>query len=339
MGIKTQKQIRRRNVALSSSILAFTAFLWGMGFVSQRVGMEHVGPFFFSGVRMILGAAIIAGVVVVMKQVQRRAPGKPAIPIEEMAQPPAKIGELLKGGLICGVILFFAGNFQQVGLVFTTASKSGFLTALYIVLVPILGIFLKHKTHWNTWVSVLVAAAGLYFLCITEGFRIKPGDLVLLIGAIGWASHILAIDHFVSKFGQTDMIKLSSLQFLFAGVFAFICAPFADHYFVPEPLTMANIQAAMIALLYAGIISTGAGFTLQAVGQRYANPSAAAILMSLESVFAVVGGMIILHERMSGREILGCGLLFLAVILAQLPVGDVKAATSPSASSEKPSSY
>ncbi|MDR2611132.1 MAG: DMT family transporter [Clostridiales Family XIII bacterium] len=321
---KTEKQIRRRNVALSSSILAFTAFLWGMGFVSQRAGMEHVGPFFFSGARMILGAAVIALTIVVMNTIQKARRGKPEAAGEHTAEPsqaPATVRELLKGGMACGAILFFAGNSQQVGIVFTTASKAGFLTALYIVLVPILGIFLKHKTHWNTWVSVLIAAGGLYFLCITEGLHIKIGDLVILIGSIGWASHILVIDHFVSKFGQTDVIRLCALQFLFAGIFAFICAPFADPFFVKESLTAEALQAVMVSLLYAGIVSSGIGFTLQAVGQRYANPSAAAILMSLESVFAVIGGMLILHEKMSGREILGCGLMFLAVILAQLPVG------------------
>jgi drug/metabolite transporter (DMT)-like permease len=326
---KTEKQIRHRNTALSSGILGFTAFLWGMGFVSQRAGMEHIGPFFFSGARMLLGALVLAVVLAVMNM-SRRSSGAAAAkgsseiaqtPAQTPAYAPAKLRELLLGGLACGGILFFAGNFQQVGLVFTTASKSGFLTALYIVLVPILGIFLKHKTHWNTWVSVLIAAVGLYFLCITEGFHIGAGDLVVLVGSIGWAAHILVIDHFVMKFGQTDVMRICALQFLFAGIFALVCAPFVDHFFVKEPLSVESVGAAMIPLLYAGIISTGAGFTLQAVGQRYANPSAAAILMSLESVFAVVGGMLILHERMTGREILGCGLMFLAVILAQLPVG------------------
>jgi drug/metabolite transporter (DMT)-like permease len=321
---------RKRNAALSTSILGLTSLLWGMGFVSQRAGMEHIGPFFFSGARMMLGALVLAVVLAVIIAVQKagRAKAGSAAPDGAATEtkpatgfPAAKASDLLKGGLACGGILFFAGNFQQVGLVFTTASKSGFLTALYIVLVPILGIFLKHKTHWNTWVSVLIAAVGLYFLCVTDGLHIKIGDLVVLIGSIGWAMHIFAIDYFVSRYGQTDIIRLCALQFLFASVFAFICVPFADHLFVAETLSFASIRAALISILYAGLVSTGAGFTLQAVGQRYANPSTAAIVMSLESVFAVIGGMIILGERMTGKEILGCGLMFFAVILAQLPVG------------------
>jgi drug/metabolite transporter (DMT)-like permease len=309
---------QRRNIALSTSILTFTAFVWGMGFVAQRSGMENVGPFFFSGARMILGAATLFIVLAVMNAIQRARSSKAS---EVGAATKATARQLILGGMACGAILFFAGNFQQVGLVFTTASKAGFLTALYIVLVPILGIFLKHKTHLNTWVSVLIAAVGLYFLCVTDGLHIQLGDIVILVGSLGWAMHVLIIDHFVSKFGQMDVLRMCALQFLFAGIFALICTPIFDGFFSTEPLSMTTIKAALIPLLYAGIISTGVGFTLQAVGQRYAKPSTAAIIMSLESVFAVIGGMIILGERMSGRELLGCGLMFLAVILAQLPIG------------------
>jgi drug/metabolite transporter (DMT)-like permease len=302
-----------------------------MGFVAQRSGMENVGPFFFSGTRMILGAAtlfIILAIMALGRKVKsrKRMSSKNVDSGEEGKKASAR--DLIKGGLACGGILFFAGAAQQIGLVFTTASKAGFLTALYIVLVPILGIFLRHKTHWNTWVSVLVAAVGLYFLCMTGRLHIQIGDLAVLIGAVGWATHILVIDHFVAKFGQTDVIRLCALQFLFSGIFAFICMPFFDGFFNATPLSFAAINAAMISLLYAGIISTGVGFTLQAIGQRYANPSAASIIMSLESVFAAVGGAMILHERMSARELFGCALMFAAVILAQLPIGNKSAANT-----------
>ncbi|MDR1068915.1 MAG: DMT family transporter [Clostridiales Family XIII bacterium] len=332
-----QKNTKTRNVALSTSILTFTAFVWGMGFVAQRAGMESVGPFFFSGARMLLGALtlffIIALTQVVGKIRSRRqlSGGVAGTPLPDAgektpqtkpdAPPAASRMRLIKAGALCGGILFFAGNFQQVGMVTTTASKSGFLTALYIVLVPILGIILKRKTHWNTWVSVLIAAGGLYFLCVTNDMQIAPGDLIVLIGSLGWATHVYAIDHFVREFNQSDVLKLCALQFLFAGAAAFICAPFFDGFFNPAPLTLAAVSDVLVSILYAGIASTGIGFTLQAVGQKYANPSEAAIIMSLESVFSVIGGMIILGEKMSGREILGCVLMFAAVILAQLPIG------------------
>jgi drug/metabolite transporter (DMT)-like permease len=295
-----------------------------MGFVAQRSGMDDVGPFFFSGARMILGAVtlfIILSIMAVGRKIKANKTTSIKAVDSNAENKKASTRDLITGGLFCGGILFFAGSFQQIGLVFTTASKAGFLTALYIVLVPILGIFLKHKTHWNTWISVLVAAVGLYFLCMTGGFHMQVGDLMVLICSVGWAMHIFAIDHFVAKFGQMDVIRLCALQFLFAGIFGFIFAPFLDGFFNPASLSWDTISAVMIPLLYAGIISTGVGFTLQAIGQRYANPSVAAIIMSLESVFAAIGGMIILHERMTGRELLGCALMFGAVILAQLPVG------------------
>jgi drug/metabolite transporter (DMT)-like permease len=169
---------------------------------------------------------------------------------------------------------------------------------------------------------VLISAVGLYFLCVTENLHIQIGDLIVLIGSLGWATHVLVIDHYVSRLNQADMLKLCAFQFLFSSVFAFICAPLFDGYLVAEPLSFAAIGSALIPLLYAGVASTGIGFTLQAVGQRYANPSEAALIISLEAVFAVVGGVVILHEKMSGREILGCVLMFAAVILAQLPIGN-----------------
>jgi drug/metabolite transporter (DMT)-like permease len=351
------KNTRTRNVALSTSILTFTAFVWGMGFVAQRAGMESVGPFFFSGARMLLGALTLF-FIIALTQVVRRATsrrqlsaaagnaaaaeaGAPLSATDEKTpqtqpggMPKVSLVRLIRAGALCGGVLFFAGNFQQVGLVTTTASKSGFLTALYIVLVPILGIFLKHKTHWNTWVSVLIAAGGLYFLCVTNDMQIAAGDLIVLVGSLGWATHVYAIDHFVKAFNQADVLKLCALQFLFAGVAAFICAPFLDGFFSPEPLTLTAVSDVLVSILYAGIASTGIGFTLQAVGQKYANPSEAAIIMSLEAVFSVIGGMIILGEKMSGREILGCVLMFAAVILAQLPIGNKPELADPAGSQQ-----
>jgi drug/metabolite transporter (DMT)-like permease len=217
------------------------------------------------------------------------------------------------------VVIFVASCFQQLGLVFTSASKAGFLTALYIVLVPILGIALRHKTHWNTWVSVLVAAAGLYFLCIRGGFSLQFGDAVILVSAVFWACHILVIDHFVVRLTQKDVVRLCVLQLGVASLLGLAASPFFDGLFVVEVFNPQALLAALPALLYAGILSTGVAFTLQAVGQQGLNPSAASIIMSLEAVFSVIGGVLILGEALSAREIGGCALMFTAVILSQLP--------------------
>jgi drug/metabolite transporter (DMT)-like permease len=209
---------------------------------------------------------------------------------------------------------------QQAGIVSTTASKAGFLTALYIVLVPIIGIFLKKRTHWNTWVSVVIAAAGLYFLSVTADFTILPGDLVLLIGAVMWATHILVTDHYVASLDQQGIYKLVTVQFITCSALSFIVAPFLDMNLVPIPLTADIFMQVLPALLYAGCISAGIGFTLQAIGQKHINPSAAGIILSLEAVFGAIGGAVILGERLPARELLGCALMFGAVVLSQIPV-------------------
>jgi drug/metabolite transporter (DMT)-like permease len=345
--------VKMNNTIKSTLILTLTAFVWGMGFVAQRSGMEYVGPFFFSGARMLLGAGTLS-IILCLSGVRARGRDRVAMnggaqngdatdesgraenapdggvsvsPGAEMSArraPKSGNARVLKGGVACGVILFAAGNFQQVGLVVTTASKAGFLTALYIVLVPILGLFLKHKTHWNTWVGVAIAALGLYFLCVTETLDIQSSDFIVLIGALFWAFHILVVDRCVRECSRTDVMKLCVFQFMTSGILSLICSALFDGFFVPEGFGAVDVVRVAPAILYAGILSTGAGFTLQAVGQKYANPSAASIIMSLEAVFSVVGGFLILHERFTGRETLGCVLMFAAVILAQAPVGSGK---------------
>jgi drug/metabolite transporter (DMT)-like permease len=289
-----------------------TAIIWGMGFVAQKSGMEHVGPFFFAGARYLLAAITILIVVLITGAAAKRNTAGVSSGIISK--------HLLKSGILCGIVLFAATSFQQVGIVTTTASKTGFLTALYMVLVPVLGIFLKKHTHWNTWVSVLIATVGLYFLCITSDFSILPGDLIVLLGAFLWAGHILVIDRFVPSLTQHDILKLVTVQFLVSSALSMICGPLFDMSIVPIPLSAEIIAQAVPALLYSGVVSAGVGFTLQAVGQKYANPTAAAIILSLESVFSVIGGMLILGEKMTGREALGCLLMFLAVVLSQIPV-------------------
>jgi drug/metabolite transporter (DMT)-like permease len=311
------------NTVKSTFTLTLAAMIWGFAFVAQRSGMEYVGPFFFNGVRTMLGALTL----IVFISVQNGARRSRDASASASRQPAERAGafwtsgrkDLLRGGLLCGLVLFAASNFQQMGLVFTTASKAGFITALYIILVPIFGIFLKHRTHWNTWVGVVLASAGLYCLCITEALTIEPGDLVVLIGSAFWAMHILVIDYFVRR---VDAVHLSCMQFIVCGAFSLMAMPFGDPHFSAASFpSIENILAVLPAILYTGILSSGAGFTLQAVGQKYANPSVASIIMSTESIFGVVGGFLLLQERFTPREMLGSILMFAAVILAQLPLG------------------
>jgi drug/metabolite transporter (DMT)-like permease len=327
IGVRVNEHIggisQMNNTIKSTCTLTLSAMIWGFAFVAQRSGMDHVGPFFFNGVRTLLGAFTL----IVFLLIQNRAkPGARADALAEAradGKPAAFWSDnrkaLLQGGLACGLILFAGSNFQQIGLVFTTASKAGFITTLYIILVPIFGIFLRHKTHWNTWAGVLLAAVGLYCLCLTESFSIDPGDLVILIGAAFWAMHILVIDHFVQR---VSAVRLSCMQFVVCGAFSLAVMPFADSYFTEvSALSPENVVAALPAILYTGVLSSGAGFTLQAVGQKYANPTAASIIMSTEAIFGVIGGFLLLGERFTGREMLGSALMFAAVILAQLPFG------------------
>lgn len=297
--IKTKNE-NLNNTIKSSTYLMLTAFIWGFAFVAQRAGMEYVGPFFFSGVRMLMGTATLMLFYFIS---QKSNPFK----IEKYT---------LKAGIAAGLVLFFAANLQQIGLIYTSAGKSGFLTTLYIVIVPILGIFLKQKTHWNTWVSVLIATVGLYFLCVTEALTITPGDTVVLISSLFWALHILTIGHFASN---VDILKMSYVQFFVVGILSIVLFPFLDSYFT-DIQDLSAVADAVPTLLYSGILSTGIAFSLQALGQKFANPTTASLILSLEAVFSLIGGVLILSESFSPREIFGCVLMFAAVILAQLPV-------------------
>ena len=293
------------NTVKSTFFLTMTALIWGMAFVAQKQGMAYVGPCLFQGIRTLLGAiALFLGLCVISR-----------------FRSLAFSRRIVSGGLLCGVFLATASIVQQIGLTVVTAGKTGFLTALYIVLIPIIGIFLKKKAHWNTWASVAIATAGLYFLCIKagEGFSLQLWDGLVIISAFFFACHILCIDRVIEGMSANDVLKVCVVQFAFTGVVGLILAPFIDVYFVSDVFNMAKIQESALTILYCGLGSTAVGYTFQAIGQRYANPSAASIILSLESVFAVIGGFLLLHERMSGREIIGCAVMFAAVIIAQLP--------------------
>ena len=304
------------NKSLQSTICLFlAAIIWGSAFVAQRSGMDDIGPFYFCALRSLIGSLAL---MIVFLLTDRRAtlhktadPNDPAAKKALEEEHLLERKTLLRGGLICGGVIFIAMNTQQMGLVSTDAGKTGFITALYIVLVPIFGIFLKHKTGFTTWAGAVLGAVGLYFLCVKEGFSIQPSDLIILSGTLFWALHILCIGHFAPK---VNVIKLTAAQFFVAGLISLAVAIFR------EPISWAALTGSSISILYTGIMSTGVAFTLQALGQKHANPTAASIIMSTEGLWAVVFGFLILGEKMTGRELIGCGFMLIAVIISQLPV-------------------
>lgn len=293
-------------------MLLTTATIWGMAFVAQRVGMDYVGPLTFSFSRFILAILVLIPVVRIMDRTSRKKAledGTYQEPSSEEKKSQKK--QLMKASLVCGCVLFCANALQQIGLVSTDAGKTGFITALYIVLVPVFSVALKHMPGLKCWIGVVLGTIGLYFLCITKSLTIAPGDLVILIGAGFWATHILVIDHFLPK--VADPVKMSQYQFIVVAVLSFIGAV------IFEDISISAIIDCAIPILYAGALSGGIGFTLQILGQRHTNPTVASLILSLESVFGALFGFLILHERMSSREIFGCVLMFAAIIISQLP--------------------
>lgn len=291
----------------SDLCLIGAALVWGFAFVAQRDSMDTIGPFLYSAIRMFLGSAALVPVFLITDKIKNENRETPETALEKQQSKKA----LIKGGLAAGVVIFFAANMQQVGLVSTDAGKTAFITALYILLVPIMSIFMKHRANLNNWIGAVIGAAGLYFLCVTAQFTVAAGDIIVFIGAFGWAAHILIVDHFAPK---VNAAKLTCLQFIVAGFISLIVS------FIVEDNTFAAAVSCAPSLLYTGIMSCGVGFTLQVVGQKNANPTAASILLSMESVFGALAGFIFLNETMTGRELTGCILMLAAVIIAQLPV-------------------
>lgn len=292
----------------NSLILFLTAFIWGVAFVAQSKGMDYVEPFTFNCVRSVIGGLFLIPCIFVLNKLN------PERKMEYQAMSPenqrAGRKKLLTGGILCGIVFFVASNLQQFGIVYTTVGKAGFITAMYIVIVPILGLFFRRKCSPTVWLGVLLAVGGLYFLCITDGFAIGRGELLVFLCAVGFSVHIMVIDHYTQL---VDGVKMSCIQFLVNGVLSGICM------FVFENPSMGNLLAAWQPILYAGILSCGVAYTLQIVGQKGMNPTVASLILSLESVISVLAGLVLLQQKMSDREILGCVLMFAAIILAQLP--------------------
>ena len=298
-------------------ILLLTAAIWGFAFVAQRVGMQHVGAFTFNGVRFALGSLSLLPVIYFFNKQSKtknetNTNENEVNVIKEVKEKnefkEANLKTTVKSGMLAGSVLFIAASLQQVGLIYTTAGKAGFITSLYIVLVPILGIFLKQKTHYTTWIGALTAVVGLYLLSINESLTIEFGDFLEIIGAFFWAAHIQLIDRFVKN---VDAIKLSSIQFATCAVLSLIVA------FIFEDVNFSGLSSALVPILYGGIMSAGVAYTLQAIGQKFAKPSHAAIALSMEAVFAAIGGAWLLHERLPARGYVGSGLMLLGMLIAQ----------------------
>lgn len=290
-------------------MLLLAALVWGVAFVAQSEGMNYVGTFTFNTCRFILGGAVLIPCIFFLHG--RKDSVWQTLSEEEKKQQ-TRMGII--GGICCGCILCLASCLQQFGIAQTTVGKAGFITTLYIIIVPFLGLFLKKKIGVNIWISAVIAAVGMYFLCITESFSIEAGDRLILLCSVVFSVHILVIDHFSPK---ADGVVISCVQFFTAGVIAGVPMLLFEHP------SFSAILAAAVPILYAGIMSCGVGYTLQVVAQNSVDPTVASLLLSLESVFSVLAGWIILGQKLSGRELFGCTLVFAAVLLVQVPTEKV----------------
>lgn len=314
----------------SNLMLGLAAFIWGVAFVAQSVGMEYVGPFTFNAARFLIGGVVLIPCILFpggkngkreyesvqegkggadQTESKSRGVSPKGRPEEKQQKDGRRIG--ITGGICCGIALFAGSSLQQLGIMHTTVGKAGFITALYIVIVPVLGIFVKKKVGWTVWVSVLIATIGMYLLCMTEGFHVGKGDLYLFLCAVAFSFHILVIDYFSPK---ADGVFISCIQFFTAGVLAFLIMMFAE-----QP-SLSSILKAWLPIGYAGVMSCGVAYTLQVVGQKNTDPTVAALILSLESAFSLLAGWVILGQKLSLKELFGCVLVFCAILLAQVPV-------------------
>ncbi|MBF1207578.1 MAG: DMT family transporter [Fusobacterium periodonticum] len=279
-------------------MLFLAAFIWGTAFVAQIAGMDRIGPFTFNMARSIVAVISLGAYLIFTK-----------------AKLPKDMSFLLKGGLVCGFFIFVGTSFQQIGLQYTTAGKTGFITSFYILILPFLTmIFLKHKIDVLTWISIIIGFIGLYLLAIPNlsDFSMNKGDFIVFLGSFCWAGHILVIDYYSKK---VNPVELSFLQFVVLSILSGICA----FIFENETATLANIFASWKPVAYAGFLSSGVAYTLQMVGQKYTKPVVASLILSLEAVFAALAGYLILDEVMTSREFLGSFIVFLAMIFSQIP--------------------
>lgn len=319
--MKAQMKAQVKTHKLRNTFFLFlTAMIWGAAFVAQSVSMDYIGPFTFICLRSVIGGLFLIPVIIVLDGIRKKSQNESAdvvnsenilhIETEEKQRLSWKNKQLIEGGIVCGIFLFFANCFQQTGIQYTTVGKAGFITTFYIIIVPLIGLFFKKYCGILTWIGVVIALAGLYFLCITQKLTIQRGDALILCCSVLYAGQILAIDHY-NPF--VDGVKMSCIQFLTGGVLGAVIM------FLFENPSVAMILSAAGPILYTGIMSTGVGYTLQIVGQKGLNPTVAALILSLESVFSALSGYVFLHQVLTTRELIGCVLMFIAIVLAQLP--------------------
>ncbi len=281
-------------------LLLSTAVIWGLAFAAQRVGMDYIGPFTYNGVRFILGALSITPLIIISGRKRRGERG---------TENPSKDTKLLFFyGMAAGSFLFLGASLQQIGIVYTTAGKAGFITGMYVVIVPFLGIFLGHKTGKSRWIGALLSITGLYLLSIRGDFSVERGDLLVFLSAFFWASHVLIMSVISSR---ADTLKLAAVQYMFCGILSMITA------FIFEPVAVASIAEAWIPIFYGSFFSVGVAYTLQILAQKEAHPAHAAIILSLEGVFAVIGGWIFLNETMDVKSAAGCILMLSGMFVSQ----------------------
>ena len=310
----------KRSQLKNSFLLLLTAAIWGSAFVAQSVGMDYVKPFTFNGIRSAIGALFLIPCIFLFRNHTNSSEVSPSYQLNQSSKTHTSSSiarkTLFFGGLCCGIVLAAASSLQQIGISYTSVGKAGFLTAIYIVLVPILSLFLKKRCSPLVWLSVALAVCGLYLLSVPDGFgSIGKGDLLLIAGSFLFAVHILVIDYFSPR---CNGVALSCIQFFVCAVVCLIPA------FIFEQPSLSSILAAWAPILYAGVLSCGVGYTLQIIGQKGMNPTIASLILSLESTISVLAGWLILGQTLSARELTGCAIVFLAIVLAQLPWPPVK---------------
>lgn len=292
------------NLLKNDFLLLLTAIIWGFAFTAQRAGMEFVGPFTFNGVRFLIGAISILPLILLKNgdNIQKRNEGRQKDYNNQNRK------QLIMFGAAGGILLYLGASLQQIGLVYTSAGKAGFITGMYVIIVPILGIFFQHKAGWRRWAGALLSVTGLYFLSVKGSVKINTGDIFVLLSAFFWASHVIAISHFSPK---VNALKLAFIQYFFCGILSLGSA------FIFEDVQKSTILLAWIPILYGSIFSVGIAYTIQVYAQKKVHPAHAAIILSLEGVFAVLGGWLILGESMGVKGMIGCVLMLSGMFMSQ----------------------
>ncbi len=301
---------------MSVLALFITAIIWGIAFVAQSAGMDYVGPFSFNAIRYGLGSIVLIPVIIVLRMFRRREASihddsKDMTQVSYSSwEEGTDLRNTVKGGILCGLALCAASLFQQFGILYTTVGKAGFITALYIIIVPFYGVLLRKKIEKKTWLAAGIALIGFYLMCMLGSISLSFGDGLVLISAFIWGVQIMLVDKYSKK---SDPVMLSSIEFATSSA---ICAGFA--FIFERDLTWKAVTDCAIPLLYAGVMSCGVAYTLQVVAQKRVRPSLACLIMSLEAVFSALAGWVLLGQSMTGMEILGCALVFVGVVVAQI---------------------